>query len=90
MEAQAPSVPWVRGTNWWGLCSIFGLFAWVSFWLKREPGTTLESILCWGILAAIHLAAIKASRRRFGWLYFAPLGLFWILVVIALLGGIPH
>ena len=48
----------------------------------------MESVFSWGTLAAIHLSAIKASRRRYGWLYLAPIGLFWILVIIALSGGI--
>jgi hypothetical protein len=60
------------------------------FWLKREPGTATESVLSWGTLAAIHFSAVKAARRRYGWIYLAPLGLFWILVVIALSGGITY
>jgi hypothetical protein len=92
MEIQEPTtvVPPTRSTNWWGLCSTVGLFGWVLFWLKREPGTVMESVLCWGILAAIHFSAIKAARRRYGWLYLGPIGLFWILVTIALSGGITY
>jgi hypothetical protein len=84
METQQPTsiAPPTRSTNWWGL--------WVLFWLKREPRTTTESILCWGTLVAIHFAAIKAARRRYGWFYLAPVGLFWILVIIALSGGISY
>jgi hypothetical protein len=41
-------------------------------------------------LAAIHFTAIKAARRRYGWLYLGPIGLFWILVIIALSGGITY
>jgi hypothetical protein len=88
--AQTQGKGGVRNTNWWGLCGTVGLFAWVLFWLKREPGTTIESVLCWGTLAAVHFSAFKATRRRYGWLYLAPIGLFWILVVIALSGGITH
>ena len=61
-----------RNTNWWGLCSTVGLFVWVVFWLKREPGTAVESILSWGTLAAIHASAIKAARRRYGWFISRP------------------
>jgi hypothetical protein len=92
METQQPTsiAPPTRSTNWWGLSSTVGLFVWVLFWLKREPRTTTESILCWGTLVAIHFAAIKAARRRYGWFYLAPVGLFWILVIIALSGGISY
>jgi hypothetical protein len=92
METQEPTamVPLIRNTNWWGLCNTVGLFVWVLFWLKREPGTALESVLCWGTLVAIHFSAIKAARRRYGWFYLAPIGLFWILVIIALSGGISY
>ena len=91
MEKQEPTTgsP-ARGTNWWGLFSTVGLFAWVVLWLKREPGTLIESILSWGFLAAIHLCAIVATRRRYGWLYLMPIGLFWFLVVIARSGGITY
>lgn len=89
-ESQTPVIGLTTGTNWWGLCSTIGLFAWVSFWLKREPGTVAEGVLCWTTFVAIHLFAIKAARRRYGWFYFAPIGLFWILVIIGLSGGIPH
>ena len=50
----------------------------------------MESVLCWGTLAAIHFSAIKAVRRPFSWFYLAPIGLFWILVIIALSGGITY
>jgi len=92
MEIQGPTaiVPPARSTNWWGLCSTVGLFVWSLFWLKREPGTVIESVFCWGTLAAIHASAIKAARGRYGWFYLAPIGLFWILVIIALSGGITH
>jgi hypothetical protein len=92
METQEPTamVPLARSTNWWGLGSTVGLFVWVVFWLKREPATPLESVLCWGTLIAIHFSAIKAARQRYGWFYLAPIGLFWILVIIALSGGISY
>jgi len=92
METQQPTsvAQSARSTNWWGLCSTVGLFVWVVFWLKREPGTAVENILSWGTLAAIHVLAIKAARRRYGWFYFAPISLFWILVIIALSGGITY
>jgi hypothetical protein len=57
---------------------------------KREPGTAMQSVLCWGTLAAIHVSAIKAVRRRYGWFYLVPIGFFWILVLIALSGGITY
>jgi hypothetical protein len=39
-------------------------------------------------LALIHWFAIQGGRRRFGWFYL-PLGLFGIIVIVALSGGIP-
>jgi hypothetical protein len=64
MKTEEPisEAPPTRSTNWWGLCSTVGLFIWVLFWLKREPGTAMQSVLCWGTLAAIHVSAIKAVR----------------------------
>jgi hypothetical protein len=92
MKTEEPisEAPPTRSTNWWGLCSTVGLFIWVLFWLKREPGTAMQSVLCWGTLAAIHVSAIKAVRRRYGWFYLVPIGFFWILVLIALSGGITY
>jgi uncharacterized membrane protein YgaE (UPF0421/DUF939 family) len=92
METREPMTAFslTRGTNWWGLFSTVGLFVWVLFWLKREPGTVMESILCLGTLVAIHFSAIKAVRRFHAWFYLAPIGLFWILVIIALSGGITY
>ena len=40
-------------------------------------------------LAVIHLLAIQAARTRHGWIYVVPLGLFWVIVIIAVSGGIP-
>ena len=90
METPESAIPIPHSTNWSGICSTIGLLVWVLLWLKREAGTTLEAILCYGTLAAIHFAAIKAARRRYGWFYLAPIGLFWSLVVIALSGGITY
>jgi len=92
MEVREPTiiVSPTRSTNWWGLCSTVGLFVWILFWLKREPGTAMESVLSWGTLAAIHISAIKAARQRYGWFYLAPICLFWIVVIIALSGGITY
>ncbi len=92
MEVREPTAvaPPNRSTNWWGLCSTVGLFLWVVLWLKREPGTVLESVLSWGSLVAIHASAIKATGRRYGWFYLGPIGLFWMLVIIALSGGITY
>jgi hypothetical protein len=83
MEILEPAtmVPLTRNANWWVFCSTVGLFVWVLFWSKRDTGSSLESVLCWGILVAIHFSAIKAARRRYGWFYLAPIGLFWILVI---------
>jgi len=89
-QEQTAMVPPARSTNWWGLGSTVGLFVWVLFWSKREPGKALESVLCWGTLVAIHFSAIEAVRRRYGWLYLAPIGLYWILAIIALSGGIRY
>ncbi len=49
----------------------------------------VRQVLLWGPLALIHWFAIQAARRRFGWFYLLPLGLFWIIVIVALSGGIP-
>jgi len=48
----------------------------------------MESVLAWGTLSAIHVSAIKASRQRYGWFYFAPIALFWTLVIDALYGAL--
>ena len=92
METQEPTITIAptRSSNWWGLCSTVGLFVWVVFWLKREPGSPVENVTCWVALAAIHFSAFKAAKRRHGWLYLAPIGLFWTLVIIALSGGITY
>jgi hypothetical protein len=76
-------------TNWWGLASTIGLFVWFLFWFADEPHSIIGQVLLWGPLALIHWFAFQAARRRFGWIYVAPLGIFWILVVIGLCGGIP-
>jgi hypothetical protein len=76
-------------TNWWGLASTIGLFVWFLFWFKNEPHSVNGQVLLWGPLALIHWFAILAAKRRFGWLYLVPLGIFWVLVIIALSGGIP-
>jgi hypothetical protein len=79
-----------RSTNWWDVCSAVALFVWVLVWLKREAETPIESLACWGTLAAIHCSAIKGARLRHGLFYLAPIGLFWTLVIIALSGGITY
>jgi hypothetical protein len=76
-------------TNWWGLASTIGLFVWFLFWFKNEPHSISGQVLLWAPLALIHWFGIQASRRRFGWVYILPLGIFWILIIIALSGGIP-
>jgi hypothetical protein len=78
-----------RSTNWWGLASTIGLFVWFLFWLGDEPHSIIGQVLLWGPLALIHWFGFQAARRRFGWVYALPLGIFWILVVIGLCGGIP-
>jgi hypothetical protein len=78
-----------RNTNWWGRASSIGLFVWFLYWFKNEPKTPIAQVLLWGPLALIHWFGIQAARRRFGWVYLLPLGLFWIIVIVALLGGIP-
>jgi hypothetical protein len=76
-------------TNWWGIASTIGLFVWFLFWFKNEPHSIIGQVLLWGPLALIHWFGIQAGRRRFGWVYIVPLGIFWVLVIIALSGGIP-
>ena len=75
-------------TNWWGLASTIGLFVWFLFWFKNEPHRIIGQVLPWGLLLLIHISVIQAARRRFGWVYVFPLAVFWILVIIALSGGI--
>jgi hypothetical protein len=79
-----------RNTNWWGLLSTVTLFVWFLFWFKDVPQTLNGEILFWGTLALIHLFGIKAAMRRFGWVYLVPLSLLWIVVIVALSGGIPQ
>jgi hypothetical protein len=77
-------------TNWWGLASTIGLFVWFLFAYGIEPPHgIIEQILLWVPLALIHWFGIQAAKRRFGWIYIVPLGVFWILVIIGLCGGIP-
>jgi hypothetical protein len=78
-----------KDANWWGIASTLGLFVWFLFWFKNEPRNVLEHILLWGPLALVHWFGIQAAKKPFGWLYLVPLGIFWILVIIALSGGIP-
>lgn len=78
-----------RNTNWWGRASVISLFVWFLYWFKNEPKTPIGQVLLWGPLALIHWFAIQAARKRFGWFYLLPLGLFWIIVIVALSGGIP-
>jgi hypothetical protein len=59
------------------------------YWFKNEPHSGTGQGLLWVPLALIHWFAIQAAKRRFGWVYTVPLGIFWILVIIALSGGIP-
>jgi hypothetical protein len=75
-------------TNWWGRASTISLFIWFLYWFKNEPHSITGQILLWVPLGVIHLLAIRAVRRRYGWIYLAPLGLFWVIVIIALSGGI--
>jgi hypothetical protein len=35
----------------------------------------------------IHWFGIQAAKQRFGWIYLLLLGIFWMLVIIALSGG---
>ena len=77
-------------TNWWGLASIAGLFIWFLYWFKNEPQGVNQQVLYWGPLVLVHGLAIRAAKRRYGWIYLLPYGIFWILVIIALAGGTPH
>jgi hypothetical protein len=76
-------------TNWLGLASTIGLFLWFLFWHANEPYTIIGKIWLWTPLALIHWFGIQATKRRFGWVYIVPLGVFWILLIIGLCGGIP-
>jgi hypothetical protein len=78
-----------QNTNWWGRASTIGLFVWFLYWFKNEPKTLIGQVLLWGPLVLIHWFAIQAARTRFGWFYLLPLGFFWIIVIVALSGGIP-
>jgi len=77
-----------RSANWWGLASTIGLFLWFLFWFGGEPSTIIGRVLLWGPLASIHWFGFQAARQRFGWVYLVPLGIFWILIIIGLCGGI--
>ena len=87
LEMSTESVQ--RTTNWWGRASTISLFVWFLYWFKNEPHSVTGQILLWAPLVVIHLLAIQAARKRYGWIYLAPLGVFWIIVIIALSGGIP-
>jgi hypothetical protein len=92
MEIQEPTVTVAptRNTNWWGLSSAVGFFVLVLFWGKRQPESLIETILGLTALVAIHACAIKAAPRRYGWVYLVPIGVYWILVIIGLSGGITY
>jgi hypothetical protein len=79
-----------RKSNWWGRIGAVGLLVWFLCWFKNEPHGANEQTLFWGPLLLIHALATQAARQRYGWFYLLPFGIFWILVAIALLGGIPH
>ena len=76
-----------RKTNWLGLSSTVGLFIWFLYWFKNEPHSFFAHALLWGPLALIHICAILAARRSFGWFYLIPVGVFWLLIAIALTGA---
>ena len=78
-----------RTTNWWGRASTISLFIWFLYWFKNEPHSVTGHLLLLVPLVVIYLLAIQSARRRYGWIYLAPLGVFWIIVVIALSDGIP-
>jgi hypothetical protein len=79
-----------RRANWWGLGCAAGLLVWFLFWFKRGPSTRNEAILFWVTLALIHFLGVKAARQRFGLIYLVPLGVVWIVIVVALSGGITE
>ncbi len=80
----------VGTTNWWGLSSAVGLFAWfLYFYFKNGPSTFNGHVLFWGVFVLIHFCGINAARRRHGWLYLTPLGVFWVIVIVGLRGGTP-
>jgi hypothetical protein len=76
-----------RRTNWRGLASTVGLLIWFLCWFKNEPRSTNERTVFWGSLVLVHGLAIRAARRRHGWIYFLPLGIFWILIVMRCQGA---
>jgi hypothetical protein len=78
-----------RNTNWWGLASLLGLFVLFLFYFKNEPQTHADQVFFLGVVAVIHFLAIKAARRRHGWIYFVPLALLWLILLVGLSGGIP-
>jgi hypothetical protein len=78
-----------RNINWWGLGSAGGLFAWFLCWVRNGPQTRKESLFFWGTLALIHFVGVKAARQRFGLVYLIPLGVIWVVIIVALSGGIP-
>ncbi len=79
----------IRSINWWGLCCASGLLVWFLCWIRNGPQTRKESILFWGTLALIHFLGVKAARKRFGLVYLIPLGVIWVVIIVALSGGIP-
>ncbi len=75
----------IRNTNWWGIAATIGLFAWFLCYFKHEPQTSPDRALFWGLVAMIHFFGIKAARRRRGWIYLVPLGVFWLGFLVTLL-----
>jgi hypothetical protein len=66
------------------------MLVWFLFWFKKGPQTYRESVLFWTTLAVIHFLGVKAARQRFGLIYLIPLVVVWMVILVALSGGIPQ
>lgn len=64
-----------------------GLLAWFLCWVRNGPQTRKESLLFGGTLALIHFLGVKAARQRFGLVYLIPLGVIWVVILVALSGA---
>lgn len=64
-----------------------GLFVWFLFWFKNEPHGVNGQVLLWAA-SFDSLVRDSSGKATFWWIYLLPLGIFWILLIIALSGGI--
>jgi hypothetical protein len=56
---------------------------------QERASNPQREVLFWGTLALVHFLGVKAAKQRFGLVYLIPLGVIWVVIIVALSGGIP-